>query len=73
MWRRHRHLPNGHATTIGGQGSHQWYCSVYLLPKTVFYETKKTTRGVGKYVAGTVDATQNAGKRVDNATKYGAS
>jgi entericidin B len=29
-----------------------------------------TIRGVGKDVAGTVDATQNAGKRVDNAAKY---
>lgn len=29
-----------------------------------------TVRGVGKDLAGTVDATQNAGKRVDNAAKY---
>lgn len=29
-----------------------------------------TVRGAGKDLAGTVDATQNAGKRVDNAAKY---
>ncbi|WP_244530410.1 entericidin [Rhizobium sp. NFR07] len=29
-----------------------------------------TIRGAGKDLAGTVDATQNAGKRVDNAAKY---
>jgi predicted small secreted protein len=29
-----------------------------------------TIRGMGKDAAGTVDATQNAGKRVDNAAKY---
>jgi entericidin B len=29
-----------------------------------------TVRGVGKDLAGTVDATQDAGKRVDNAAKY---
>jgi predicted small secreted protein len=29
-----------------------------------------TIRGVGKDAANTVDATQNAGKRVDRAAKY---
>lgn len=29
-----------------------------------------TIRGAGKDLAGTVDATQNAGKRVDNPAKY---
>jgi len=40
------------------------------LMTVVLSSCGNTIRGVGKDMAGTVDATQNAGKRVDNAAKY---
>lgn len=41
-----------------------------MLTAATLASCGNTVRGAGKDLAGTVDATQNAGKRVDNAAKY---